>query len=267
MSYKVLLWDALSPIGWSQAQWRRETTTATVIPPEAELASDVILRHLPRGVLVLDAGCGTGKWPILLRRHGWRAVGVEISADACALARRDDPELPLLRADARLAPVRTAAVDAVLSLGVVEHDERGPEEGLRELRRMLRPGGTLVLAVPFDNWWRRLVANPLLTFVTARRRRQQQRLGFVEYRFTVRELHRLLRATGFTPVAAHPNDYRPPHVMGLWVDFTNITAHPLRPSEGAQFVLPGWRGRIARLLLDHVPWLVCGEIIVVARAS
>ncbi len=32
------------------------------------------------------------------------------------------------------------------------------------------------------------------------------------------------------------------------------------------FVLPGWRGKVSRALLQHVPWLVCGEVVFVARA-
>src|SRR5262245_5384035 len=109
MSYKVLLWDALSPIRWSQAQWHREVATSTVAPCEDELACDVILARLPRGALVVDAGCGTGKWASLLRRHGWRCIGIEISPEACQLALAMDAGLPLIRADTRFAPVGTGS--------------------------------------------------------------------------------------------------------------------------------------------------------------
>ncbi len=266
MSYKIYLWDALTAIEWSQASWRSDPGDT----PEAcdlEMIHDVILRHVPRTALVLDAGCGTAKWPIYLRRLGYRCVGVEISKDACGLGRRFDAGLPLVCADGRATPLRSGAVDAVLSLGVVEHDEAGPLPSLREIRRVMKPGGILVLAVPFDNLFRRLLVNHLQTAVTRRRRRAGMKLGFAEYRFTRREVRGFLRATGFAPFATYPNDLLPPRVMGLWVDRTNLVFNPLtNPPDQQQFVMPGMKGRIARALVRYVPWLVCGEVVVVARA-
>src|SRR5690348_11200785 len=118
MSYKVYLWDSLTAIEWSQAAWRIEGTTVSTEACDGELIHDVLLRHLPKNGTILDAGCGTAKWPIYLRRLGYRCVGVEISGDACRLAHELDRDLPLARADARSAPISTASVDAVLSLGV-----------------------------------------------------------------------------------------------------------------------------------------------------
>jgi hypothetical protein len=93
------------------------------------------------------------------------------------------------------------------------------------------------------------------------------RLGFAEYRFTRRELRRLLAATGFAPVAVYPNDLLPPRVMGLWVDGANLVFNPLTtPPDQQQFVMPGAKGRLARVAVRHVPWLVCGEVVFVARA-
>jgi len=267
VSYKVYLWDSLSAIEWSQAAWRIEGTTVSAEACDGELIHDVLLRHLPKEGLILDAGCGTAKWPIYLRGRGYRCIGVEISADACRLARNIDRDLPLARADTRRAPIRTASVDAVLSLGVVEHDEAGPLAGLRELHRVLKPGGLLALAVPFNNVFRRLLVNHLLTYVTWKRRRASMRLGFAEYRFTSREVAGFLAEAGFEPVAIYPNDLLPPKVMGLWVDRDNLVSNPLLEKGPKQlFVLDGLQGRIARAALRWTPWLVCGEVVFIARA-
>jgi len=268
MSFKIYLWDSLSPIEWSQAAWRVEGKTVSAEACEGEMIRDVLLRYLPRTGLILDAGCGTAKWPIYLRRAGYRCVGVEISPDAWRMAREMDAGLPLVGADTRRMPLRTASVDAVLSLGVVEHDEAGPGENLCELRRVLKPGGLLVLAVPFNNPLRRLLVNHLQRWVTWRRRRQRMSLGFAEYRFTKREVRDFLARAGFEPVAVFPNDLLPPKVMGLWVDYDNLFANPLRGKAPEDlFVMPGLKGRIARALVRRFPWLVCGEVVFIARPA
>jgi SAM-dependent methyltransferase len=261
--YRIDLWASLSPIEWSQAGWKIGGDEEC----QAELIHDVLLAHLPKDGLIVDAGCGTAKWPIYLGRSGYRCIGAEISREACLAARAVDPAVRLVRADTRRAPLRTGSADAVLSLGVVEHDEAGPQESLRELRRILKPGGILILAVPFNNWFRRLLVNHLQSRVTRQRRRAGIALGFAEYRFSAAEVRRHLADAGFETVASYPNDLRPPKVMGLWVDRDNLVTNPfVDPGPKQLFVIPGWRGRLARLALDVAPWLVCGEATFVARA-
>src|SRR5262245_19248184 len=266
MAFKIYLWDALNAIEWSQAAWRVEGKTVSAEACRGEMLHEFLPRYLPKDGLILDAGCGTAKWPIYLRQQGYRCSGVEISPDACRMAREIDPTLPLVKADTRRMPLRTASVDAVLSLGVVEHDEAGPLENLREIRRVLRPGHVLVLAVPFNNLFRRLVVNHLQRWIDRRRRRLGMSLGFAEYRFTKRELRRFLRQAGFEVLAVYPNDLLPPKVMGLWVDYDNLVVNPLTDTEPKRlFIMTGWKGRVARALVRLVPWLVCGEVVFIAR--
>jgi len=267
MSYKVLLWDSLTSIEWSQAPWRKEGRRIGLDDCDQELIHDVLLRYLPRDGLIVDAGCGVGKWPIYLRRHGYRVLGVDISHEACAIGRENDPGLGVAQADVRYTPLKTASVDAVVSLGVVEHDEHGPDAALREARRILKPTGILVLAVPYNNWWRKLVANRLMDYVTRKRIRATMRLGFNEYRFDKRELRAALHRAGFEPQRAYPNDLKPPKNMGLWVDWNNLVFHPLLSTEPQElFVFSGFKGRVANALSQWVPWLACGEVVFIARA-
>ena len=268
MSYKIFLFDALSAVEWSQVAWKLEGQTVSTDDCRIEFIHDVLLANLPRDGLILDAGCGVARWPIYLRRAGYRVLGLEYSHDACRIAVANDPGLAVVRGDVRRKPLKDASVDAVVSLGVVEHDEAGPDVALREIRRVLRPGGTLILAVPYNNWWRRAVVNHLQSAVTARRRNRQWRLGFAEYRFDAREVRGFLARAGFAVRSMHPNDLHPPKNMGLWVDYNNLVMNPLRalPVE-ALFILPGLRGRLAAALTRWVPWLVCGEIVVVATKT
>lgn len=268
MSYKVYLFDALSPIEWSQVAWKLEGSTVATEDCRIEFLHDVMLQALPRDGLILDAGCGVARWPIYLRRLGYRVLGLEWSQQACGIARAHDPGLGIARGDVRHKPIRDGALDAVISLGVVEHDEAGPDAGLAEARRVLKPGGILVLAVPFNNLWRRLFGNALLDAVTARRRRRGWQMGFAEYRFSRREMRDALARAGFTVVSEHPNDLRPPRNMGLWVDVSNLRLDPFKTTAPEDlFIFRGAAGRLAALLTRWVPWWVAGEVILVARAS
>ena len=268
MAYKIYLLDNLSPIEWSQAVWRLEGAVPTSEDCDRELIHGVMLRHLPQGGLIADAGCGAGRWPIHLRRLGYRVVGIDISPEAGRAAHAEDPGLPITVGDVRRVPLKDGSVDAVLSLGVVEHDERGPDEALREARRILKPGGLLILSVPFNNLFRRVLVNRLQSWVTWRRRRALMRLGFVEYRFTRGEVRDFLERTGFRVLAAHPNDYLPPKNVGVWVDYQNLFFNPFqRRAREELFVLAGMKGKIAAGVTRWVPWLVCGEVTFVARAG
>ncbi|MFF7899203.1 class I SAM-dependent methyltransferase [Streptomyces sp. NPDC088817] len=107
---------------------------------------------LHEGDRVLDAGCGTGRaMPPLRAAVG--ASGVVVGADltwamveAAVRAGRDREGL-LLLADVGALPLVSGSFDAVFAAGLIAHLPR-PAENLRELRRVVRPGGTLALFHP-----------------------------------------------------------------------------------------------------------------------
>jgi SAM-dependent methyltransferase len=99
------------------------------------------------GEHILDAGCGTGRHLGALTAAGARAIGIDFSAGMLAAAHVREPSTPLARVDLQRAlPFADATFDAVLCAFVAEHlaDLGLP---LREQRRVLRPGGRLVLTV------------------------------------------------------------------------------------------------------------------------
>lgn len=107
---------------------------------------------LRAGDRVLDAGCGTGRALPPLRGAVGRS-GVVLGADltpamleAAVRAGRGHDGL-LLLADVAALPVRSDSLDAVFAAGLIAHLPQ-PEENLRELARVVRPGGTLALFHP-----------------------------------------------------------------------------------------------------------------------
>ncbi|MET7385930.1 class I SAM-dependent methyltransferase [Streptomyces sp. NPDC005529] len=104
------------------------------------------------GDRVLDAGCGTGRaLPALRAAVG--GVGVVVGADLtaamleAAVRAGRDRDGRLLLADVAALPLRSESLDAVFAAGLVAHLPN-PAENLRELARVVRPGGTLALFHP-----------------------------------------------------------------------------------------------------------------------
>jgi SAM-dependent methyltransferase len=113
----------------------------------AEVAAD--LRLPPDGLLV-DLACGRGGYGIeIARRTGARLIGVDFSAVALEQAQRSAGRLlPAGRADFRLGTLSasglTAGADAVMCVDAIQF-AAPPLAGLIECRRLLKPGGRLVL--------------------------------------------------------------------------------------------------------------------------
>jgi SAM-dependent methyltransferase len=105
------------------------------------------LRRLPNPGLALDIGAAGGGNTRVLRAFGWKPMALEYAPTAAVFAR--ERGLDVLRADAREMPLRTGSLDLVTAFDVLEHIE---EDYLAaaEITRVLRPGGTALIAVPAD---------------------------------------------------------------------------------------------------------------------
>lgn len=101
------------------------------------------------GRTVLDIACGSGYGGLILRQGGARLVlGIDLSAEGLALARSQRRDgFVLAQADGTRLPLADASVDVVTSFETVEH-VHDPGRFIAELRRVLRPDGTLVLSTP-----------------------------------------------------------------------------------------------------------------------
>ncbi|MFT5121590.1 MAG: SAM-dependent methyltransferase [Kiritimatiellia bacterium] len=122
--------------------------TATPLSLRKRIA--LVLKHLPEGpVRFLDAGCGAGEYVRVLNvQDRVDAEGIEYLAEKVAEAKADAEIADRVQqGDLQALPFPDAHFDVALLNEVLEHvpDER---QGLRELHRVLKPGGRLIIFSP-----------------------------------------------------------------------------------------------------------------------
>jgi SAM-dependent methyltransferase len=154
-------------------------------PYESARRRALLLGEAHAGERVLDLGCGAGGFLTALRDAGAEPVGVEIAEAAAERARATGIEVRLLEPDGTI-PAAHGEFDLVWCSEVLEHI---PDVGaaLFEVRRVLKPGGRLLVTVPRISRVRALL----------RFEQEFDPLGQHVRFFTRRSLATTLDATGF----------------------------------------------------------------------
>jgi ubiquinone/menaquinone biosynthesis C-methylase UbiE len=116
-----------------------------------EIASRLITERFPRDIRVLDLGCGAGVLSERLVGAGYSVDAVDMSADMLAftkqrLSKYDSDKYRLARADISALPFPDQAFDVIACIGVFGYMD-DVDAAIREIKRVLRPGGTLVLSI------------------------------------------------------------------------------------------------------------------------
>ena len=161
-----------------------------------DLTSDqlgkVLLQAMsPRG-LHLEAGCGAGYWVAALRHHGLMIEGIEYSPDLVELVHTANPQLPVRQGNALYIDSPDNHYDTYLSIGVVEHRVEGLEPFLSEAYRVLKPGGKILISVPYFGPLRVLKSRLSMYDL------QPPDLPFFQYGFTSNEFTNHLQKAGFS---------------------------------------------------------------------
>jgi len=112
------------------------------------------LKSLDQEALLLDAGCGNGRWSQLYASKGFRLIGVDfapmmlkVAIQRARLQGYGDRFLCLLGDLENLSMIKSDSFDGVHLYGVIEHLEN-PSRVLEQLSRVLRPNGVLLLDCP-----------------------------------------------------------------------------------------------------------------------
>ncbi len=131
-------------------------------PANAERATEYgfALRHIaPPGANVLDIGSSDSPFPRALADRGFRVTCLEPLPRASA-----DPRIRVLRGDVRRTDLPEGQFDVITCISTLEHiglpgrygiteeDPAGEINAMREMHRLLKPGGRLILTVPFGQY-------------------------------------------------------------------------------------------------------------------
>ena len=176
-------------------RWRRETLDVVAVQS---------------GDRVLDVCCGTGDLAIGARDRGADVTGLDFSAQMLDRARRKQPAVEWVEGDALALPFDDASFD-VVTVGFGVRNVADLDLGLRELRRVLAPGGRVgileitqprgLLAPFYKVWFDRVV--PLLGKVLPGGSAYTYLPASVRRFPDVEELRERMQAAGFERVAYH----------------------------------------------------------------
>lgn len=99
-----------------------------------------------RGKLVLDAGCGNGRYSHWAAQYGARVLGVDLGdgVESAAANTRDLAEVQIVQGDIFRLPFAPATFDAIFSIGVLMHTGNA-RRATAALALLVRPGGTLTV--------------------------------------------------------------------------------------------------------------------------
>lgn len=128
--------------------WRADASRHSITAPRNWFVVGKTRKYLAPGARVLDGGCGRGDKVYALRRAGFDAVGLDFAPATVRAIGAAVPDLAVVGGDVRRLPFADASFDGYWSLGVIEHFYTGYGRLLREIRRVLRPGGVLFLTFP-----------------------------------------------------------------------------------------------------------------------
>lgn len=229
-----------------------------------------VVKYVSKGKRILEDGCGMAQWVIYLARLGYDVVGIDYAMETLTCQKQLFPHLRLIGCDVRHLALKNGSFDSVLSWSVVDHCKDGPQSALKEIYRILKPGGLLFITVPCRNL---LDRSPLLLMKKklAKNRTIRKLLGkkppkteFFVHEYTRREICSHLRAAGFQIKQVFP--------MSHEIGFVNpLNWHLAKGSKIFHKNKTGkWDGltetgnRLCRMLKRISPWITPDVIYCIA---
>jgi ubiquinone/menaquinone biosynthesis C-methylase UbiE len=227
----------------------------------------VFRRYLSKDALILEAGCGIGKWVLYFQRYGFKIIGVDSNQGCLLKIKQCDSKASVINGMVETLPFKDKSLDIYISLGVIEHFKDGPIQALREARRVLKPDGTAIIEVPYFNLIRHFIFPFKIIYRWVRKilRREPKDYYFAEFRYTRKELKDFLEEAGFEVLGIAPkDDIQPDRNIGLWLDFPFVRA---KDKDDVAHKLNGFGCFLSSCLRAISPWISCACVVCIGSPN
>jgi 2-polyprenyl-3-methyl-5-hydroxy-6-metoxy-1,4-benzoquinol methylase len=202
-----------------------------MVAPVFRRGADLIERSMPRGRL-LDVGTGYGFFLALMQSRGWKVMGLEVSPTGAQYGQKRWG-FSILSQPWEKASFHEGEFDVVTAFYVVEHLP-DPVAFFREVHRILRPGGMILVRYPHTT--------PIKDILSLMRiKNDLYHLPFHLSDFSPRTMRRALEQTGFTKIKTVIGRFTTPsNRAGKWAGlvFGNLAEILWQLSRGT-VLLPG----------------------------
>lgn len=148
-------------------------------------------KYVSRKTRILEAGCGMGR--VLKHFHylGYDIVGIEYDRYCVDTLKKEDSDLSVYHASVTDLPFNDHEFDVVMAFGLIGHLEHDWDKALKEIGRVLRPGGVLAGSLCVDNIGRKIFAMT------------KQSSSFYTWLFDRHEIAAILDEHGYTLLEQH----------------------------------------------------------------
>lgn len=133
----------------SEDERREVNPNFDTIPTYAHIFNFESSKNFIKGKVVLDVGCWTGQFERLAYKSAKKMVAIDSNSEAISFAKKNLSDVEFKVATAEKLPFSNSYFDTVFLMDVLEHVTKGSERQiLRQIHRVLKPGGNLIIITP-----------------------------------------------------------------------------------------------------------------------
>lgn len=185
------------------------------------------LEYITNECAILESGCGVGRWVKCYHDLGYKICGIDHSRENIKMIKTIWPDLEVITGDVISHPFKDESFDLVLSYGVIEHFQQGPQKALTDIHRILKPGGIGIITVPCMNTIRKY-KHPFTRDYLIKKSANGE---FYEYIFSPKFFLKTIKSTDFDVLEEKPHGlidgfYHDLNPFHFFIKFNGATFEP-----------------------------------------